>query len=253
VGDAVGDAVDGALKIIRKLGLDIEWHYWLGGQFWVGYGYSYYGPASLSFMIDVCGLKLDKDIMERAEAYRKVCESVSYICPNKDFVMVCARPSQINRNFQGRLHSESGMSISWPDGWGLWHLNGIGVPRWLIETPAEALKLEQFNSLKNADQKAEFIRKAGMVKMKGYGETIDKWDRHNDPWWAKSEYELLDMGKFMSETGFQKRYCPYIWMKNQTTGVYHLEGIDPKCKTIGEALDFQLGINEEEYSIGGIK
>ena len=44
VGDAIGDAVYGAIgdavhdavKIATKAGLTLNWHYWLGGQFWVG-------------------------------------------------------------------------------------------------------------------------------------------------------------------------------------------------------------------------
>jgi hypothetical protein len=75
--------------------------------------------------MDVCKLKLAKDIVERATAYRKVCESVNYIWPNRDFVMVCARPSRIEKNDQGRLHSLSDMAIKYPDGWGIHFLNGV--------------------------------------------------------------------------------------------------------------------------------
>jgi hypothetical protein len=90
----------------------------------VGYTW-YWGVAFVNFFFDICKLKLAKDIMERAEAYRRVCESVNYIWPNRDFVMVCARPTKILRDERGRLHSEIGKAIEYPDTWGLYMLHGI--------------------------------------------------------------------------------------------------------------------------------
>ena len=116
VGDAVDNAVEGAVRSAVRGAVrskKIAWHYWLGGQMWVGYWYG--SPSTTSFFFEVCNLKLSDDIMERAEAYRKICESVNYIWCNKDFVMVCARPSHIDRNAQGRLHSDKRMSIMYPD------------------------------------------------------------------------------------------------------------------------------------------
>lgn len=63
--------------------------------------------------------------MDRALAYRKVCESVNYIWPNRNFVLVCARPTKINRDDRGRLHSVIEKSIEYPDSWGLYHIDGI--------------------------------------------------------------------------------------------------------------------------------
>ena len=123
---AVSEAVRGEVReeIEREVrGADIKWHDWLGGQFWVGSWY--YGVSFANFFFDICELKLDKDIMERAEAYRKICESVNYMWLNTDFIMVCERPVKINRNKEDRLHSDKEKSIEYPDGWGLYHLNGV--------------------------------------------------------------------------------------------------------------------------------
>jgi len=150
VSDAVDDAVDSAVsdvnnavrdavRICKKLNLSIKWHYWLGGQFWVGWEGFWLGISSCDFLMNFCGLKLSKDITERAEAYRKVCESVNYIWPNRNFVIVCARPTKINRDQAGRLHSLIEKSIEYPDGWGLYHIHGVQFEedlwkRWLIKS-----------------------------------------------------------------------------------------------------------------------
>ena len=146
VGGAVGDAVRGAVGgavggAVRGSVKNIKWHYWLGGQFWVG---GWWGsPAFVSFFTDICDLKLDKDISERAEAYRRLSESVNYIWPNSDFVIVCARPTKILLDDSGRLHSETGHAIEYPDGWGISSWHGVVIPdRWITHkeiTPQQAL------------------------------------------------------------------------------------------------------------------
>ncbi|MCK9597783.1 MAG: hypothetical protein M0R06_02005 [Sphaerochaeta sp.] len=150
VRDAVGDAVSDAVSVsvrgsvdvavrgavlskdfnedvkstMNKYGVTkIDWHYWLGGQFWVGYWY--WGVAYQNFFVDICGLELEKDIDERRIAYRKICESVNYIWPNRNFVMVCDRPKEILRDDDGRLHSLDRKAISYGDGWGLYMIHGV--------------------------------------------------------------------------------------------------------------------------------
>lgn len=43
-------------------------------------------------------------------------------------------------------------------------------------------------------------------------------------------------------------------MKNQTTGVYHLEGIHPSCRTLYDALKMRYnGLNIKDFEIKDIK
>jgi len=170
VGDAVGDAVRGAVSIIKKFGLSISWHYWLGGQFWVG-GW-YWGVSFVNFFFDVCKLKLSKDILERALAYRKVCESVNYIWPNRDFVMVCARPTKINRDERGRLHSDTEKAIKYPDGWGLYCLQGIKFEeKWWKKIVGDEMTPEEVFAIDNQEHRRiayEYMDKAKMKTLKDF-------------------------------------------------------------------------------------
>jgi len=179
VHNAVRDAVDGAVSDAK-----LKWHYWFGGQFWVGYGYWFWGgPAFVSFFTKVCKLELSKDIMERAEAYQKVCQSVNYIWPNKDFVMVCARPQKINRDERGRLHSLTEKSIEYPDGWGLYHINGVRFDENLWKKVVnKELSGQEIMKIQDMEQR--------MIALKYYGaenllkdfntKQIDKSERGNE-------------------------------------------------------------------------
>ena len=190
---AVGDAVHGAVY-----GAKLNWHYWLGGQFWVGW-YWYGSPAVVSFFTEVCGLELDKDIQERAEAYQKVCESVNHIWPNKDFVMVCARPSYIGRDARGRLHSEEGMAIRYPDGWGLYVLNGVRMEQELHEKiVGKKLSFAEIMALKNIEHRmialkymnfGELMRGAG-------GKLVDKSSAKGNELWLLDNKDIFPRSEY---------------------------------------------------------
>ena len=231
VDDAVDDAVKTAVSIAKRAGVALSWHYWLGGQFWVG-GWYYWGITFANFFFDICKLKLSQDIMDRALAYRKVCESVNYIWPNRDFVMVCERPAKISRDDRGRLHCPDGKAIEYPDGWGLYYLHGVRVPEKLIITPADQLQPNEWINHDNAEVRAQFVRKFGVEHLKSYGTTVD----------VSEDYELIDLIKLFPR---RNSYTPYLFMKNPSTGTIHAEGVSEQCHTVIEALAWRDG--EIEY------
>ena len=231
VGDAVGGAVRGAvdgavetaISIAKKTGVSLSWHYWIGGQFWVGYWW--YGIAAVNFLFDICNLKLSKDIMERAEAYRKISESVNYIWPNSDFIMVCARPVKILRDERGRLHSEAGQAIEYPDGWGLYMLHGINFDAplyWKIVkkemTSKEAL------AIPSTDQRAIALQFIG-------GERL--MQDFNGKIIGKDEYgELVELTDLKDSNGEPYKYLRAL---NPENGQYVYLRTRPEFKTAQEA------------------
>ena len=139
----------------------------------------------------------------------------------------------------------------------------IEVPKWLYTAPAEELKPEYYFSLTNADVKAEFVKKIGINRLIELGTVVDSYENYPDnEMWAKSEYKIIDMSnlklaKVVSNVGKALKffeYAPYLYMKNQTTGVYHLEGLHPRCKTLYDAIKMRYnGLNIKDYDIKDIK
>ena len=230
VGSAVGNAVYDAVEdAIKRLNLNIQWHYWMGGQFWVG-GW-YYGNAYLDFFIEGCNLKLSEDILERYEIYKKINESVNYWWPNRKFVMVCARPMQIYRNSQGQLHCENDLAIKYPDGWGLWMLNGVKVTENIVTTEANKLDCNLVLKEKNAEVRREIVRKIGIERAINQlgAKSIEKTD----------VYELLNFDCI------DGHFRPYLKMFNPSIETWHIEGVHPDCDTIEKALAWRD--NENKY------
>lgn len=148
--------------------------------------------------------------------------------------------------------------------------NRLEVPKWLYITPAEDLKAEDyFLLIDNADLRAEFVKKIGLKKLIDLGTEIDTYENYPDnEMWTKSEYKIIDMHEIvppreiitLSNTGISRKtanayeYAPFLYMKNQTTGEYHLEGIHPRCKTLYDAIKMRYnGLNIKNYDIKDIK
>jgi hypothetical protein len=217
--------------------VSLAWHYWLGGQFWVG-GW-YWGVAFVSFFFDICKLKLSKDIMERALAYRKVCESVNYIWPNSDFVMVCERPTKINRDAQGRLHSITEMAIEYPDGWGLYYINGVqfDYELWSAISTGSLFPAAIF-SITNMEQRRiayEHMDKARMATLPGLT-VLDE---------SKDKYGLNQRIISFTVEGFDQPFFYYHCVCPSTGREYYLE---TKQKTCEAAKAMSFGLEEIEFT-----
>jgi hypothetical protein len=133
----------------------------------------------------------------------------------------------------------------------LFYLHGVKVPEWLVMTPAERLDPARYAEIGNADAKAEFIRKIGVERMVGLGRVVDTWENYSEDWWTKSEYQLVDMSPIFTTL----KYAPYLKMKNQTLGVYHLEPVAKECRTVKDAIRLTRwkGRDPDDYRTVNIK
>ena len=98
------------------------------------------------------------------------------------------------------------------------------------------------------------------------GKLIDSYENYpENEWWAKSEYKLIDMKRILIQkvtknfnTGktytANYDYAPFLFMKNQTTGEYYLEGVSPNCRDLYDAIKMRYkGLDLPSYEIQDIK
>ncbi len=145
------------------------------------------------------------------------------------------------------------------------YCDGIRVPSWLYKAEKNDLKISDFYNTENADIRSIFVKKAGIEKFIELGLLIDSWENYPDnEWWAKSEYKLLDMKNILIKGRYVRNgqtdsiirydYAPFLCMKNQTTGEYHLEGVSPDCRNLYDALKMRYKmLNLPDYEIKEIK
>ena len=197
------------------------------------YMFSYY-----DFFVAEKIVTVDAELKQKLDAWFATAK-LGLIYPLDDVCIVCQKPTAIHVNERGQLHNENGKAIDYGN-YSFYSLNGITVPEYLVMTPSEDLSMDFFTNEKNADVKAEFVRKYGVERMLELGKKVDSfenYDQEEQPWWWKSEYELHDMAVLFEGLEYQ----PYLKMKNQTTGIWHVEAVSPACTTLRDAIKERFG------------
>jgi hypothetical protein len=165
----------------------------------------------------------------------------------QDMCVVSEKPSLVKLNEAGVIHCDGGPAIEYV-GYGdikIYALNGVIVPDWLAIIPAQKIPVDRIHEIKNADVKAEFVRKIGVERLLEMGKKIDSHESYSDEWWTKSEYELWDLNCLFPNVD----YAPHLKMLNQTTKIWHVEAVSPDCKTIDDALKDRYGRNVQIVGI----
>lgn len=166
---------------------------------------------------DVLKVAMHEDYLQ----LRKVMH-FNLIYPLTKFCIFCEKPLAICRNNSNQLHNEKGPALSYPGDWHIYALNGVRLPRELVETPADQLDPAIILKIRNAEIRRELVRKLGMQR-------IFKTLKHKIIE-SQEDYRLVEIDL---QDG---RRRPYLFMKNPSIDTWHIEGVPPEIKTIESAL-----------------
>jgi hypothetical protein len=122
-----------------------------------------------------------------------------------------------------QLHAVNGPAVSWHEGEEqFFFLNGVHVPREIVETPASELDPRLLLKERNTEVRREIVRKIGIERVCEVleAECLDRQGNY--------ELLLLNLGDW--------RTRPFLKMRNPSIGVYHIEGVAPECRTVAQAL-----------------
>ncbi len=145
---------------------------------------------------------------------------------HQNFCMISERPVELHLNAQQQPHCETGPFCKWNDGSALYALNGVRMPKSLVETPAEKISPVRVLQENNVDIRRELIRKIGIERMLSQlpHKTMS----------VRGNYELLSVQ--LSDTMPDARY---LKMVNPSVGCFHLEGVAAECSTVEQALNWR--------------
>ena len=174
--------------------------------------------------------------------FTDVQEYLHYFFVFKDHVFISEKPTEIY--FKGtRLHNEKGMAVKYSDGWGLYSINGMSVPSWLVETPAEQIDPQKALDEKNADVQREIIRKVGyerVMKVAG-AKTIDDWIDTKTG--LKYSLKVMTIG-----SNINRRFLCYEHAS--VPGIYYAKPVPLECDKCWQARAFQLSVLDREQIKG---
>lgn len=183
-----------------------------------------------------CGLNIDE-----LDPLKEISKIVGWFAPFSGIVVFSDKPIEchtiLNNRGNNILHKDDSAALLYGDGYALWYLNGIEVPREIVETPADLLDAKLIQTEKNADVRREIIRKIGIkrvIEQLG-AKTIEKATIGN------CDYELV-----MLTVNDTKR--PYLKMKDATTDETYIEGVPPNITTVKSALAWRENEEENTYA-----
>jgi hypothetical protein len=160
VDDQVRDQVRGQVRgqVLREFALSSQ--FW-GSQWWIGW------IAWSTYFRDVCDLELAKDLWARVEPIEGAERTAWAWWPQKHYVVVCDRPSTINREQLAesgwnshRLHCDTGPAVQFRDGYAVWAIHGVRVTEQIVMHP-ETITVDDIWAETNAEVRRVMIDQLG--------------------------------------------------------------------------------------------
>jgi hypothetical protein len=189
-------------------------------------GYGNHDAGWLSFY-DFFLTEVKLSVVEPLRPLIELASHCNWYFPFEEVVIMCERP--IAMYFKdNNLHKDGGMALEYSDGFGVYSLNGVLMPKEYVLTPANKLDPKIVLKEQNAEVRRELVRKIGVnVLIEALGAKVLD---------AKGTYELLslDLG--------DGNYRPYLKMKNPSIDAIHVEGVHPTCTTVSAALAWRNGL-----------
>lgn len=193
--------------------------FYQGGNMWCGW------LACQTFFRYIAKIDID---FSKWNCYEKLGELSGFRFVHKEFCIVSEKPVILKTTKRENTylpHCENGPYIQWADGFGIFALNGIIVPRWLVETSSENIPIEKYFVETNVEIRKEIYRKIGAERFlkASNSELIDEWIPQ------KNEIETLTGDRntyelYLLDLGFEKfKYLKMALTDKQGLTSYYLE------------------------------
>ena len=188
-------------------------------------GYGQHDASWLGYY-DYCKTACDLgDETHKLGGLWQIAQNAGWFLPCKRMCWVSERHCKLHRNAEGQLHNDQEMALAYPDGWGIYALNGVFMQPEHVLTKAEELDPGLILSEANVDIRRELLRKIGIERflLRAKHQTLDK----------VGNYELLSIDLL----GI--RAAKFLKMLNPSIGVWHVEGVHPSCQTVEHAINWR--------------
>lgn len=190
--------------------------------------------------------RLGVDGLNPWEGQQIVAQSAYWWWSFRHFAVLSERPRHIRRDEQGRLHSETGTAIEWPDGWGfhVWH--GTRVPEWVIREPTVERAMAETNS---EIRRAAFERIGWADAIQALG--MERIDVCDDPGNQGRPLALYRMPDALANDLYGRRVnlllmCNGSPDRDGSQRLY-AETVPARTATALEAAAWQYGVTKDVY------
>jgi len=175
--------------------------------------------------------KLYTEFLKHSQEYHMVW-LFPEICFVSDF------PKHIKLNDNKQLHSFDVPALHYRDGYALFYSNGIKMKKEYVETPADKITKDMYLKEKNADMKAEIVKKVGNDRLT---ELLDPTIIDTLKTAKGGKYEFMEIAFSTGQKHkFLKMNCP-------SSKKTHILGMDDSCKDAIDAYCMLNDITRDEF------
>lgn len=188
--------------------------------------------AFYDFFKEVCKLEAQTN---KLSGLWKISKNAGWYLPHQNICWISERHNFLSQNNEGRLHNDKRMAVSYPDGFGIYALNGVRFPEelWKKVTSKE-MSFNEILKIVDIDQRTQAMKYCKEGAREFYTriggkviDTVTKLDINTEP----VKYELWELPKgdiFTKNVHYVIYNCP-------STGKEYTKGV-PEFKTVAEAL-----------------
>jgi hypothetical protein len=190
---------------------------------------------------DVVGLV---DLTAKLSGLWELAQSAGWALPYQHICWVSERHNVLARDDRGRLHSLTGPACAYPDGFAIYAVHGVTVPRYVIEQPRE-IDVARIEAETNAEVRrvmiyrhGENVSGAAAYTRDSGAERLDHDERFGTLWRRNvPDDEPIVMIEVVNSTpephGSRKRY----WLR-----------VPPNTTTAHDAVAWTFGIPAKDYA-----
>ena len=167
----------------------------------------------------------------------RVARNAGWWWPFANAVILTERPCRLLRDDRNRLHSEDGMAIKYPDGWGVYAIHGVRVPSFVVEAPG-SMTVAQIREEGNAEVKRIMRERFGESRyLSESGATVIDVDSVG----IESKNGSPDIIRALMKDDESRIFL--VGSDGSTKRTYHME-VPSTIKTCREAHSFLCGFDE---------
>lgn len=173
-----------------------------------------YWAVAYDFAQNECNADLSQDKLNRFLSYN---HNVTYAIPYENVWFVSRKPTSVKFKNR-RLHGDGEQSVSFRDGWGLWHYEGVALREKKYQCHPSQWKPEWIDEEINADVRTALLSGIGYDRWisETGGKVIHEQTIHGLHYWLIERYDA-GIGKML-----------FLKMENGTIkNVFHVEPVEP--------------------------
>ncbi len=196
-----------------------------------------------SFFHNECGLVKQT---EKLAGLFALCASANWAIPCKDICFVSERHHRLLRDSRGSLHCADGPAVSYPDGFSIWAWHGVRVSQDIIEKP-DTITMERILKEENSEVRRVMIERRGFewffaqAQSKLLDSAVQRVlpPHDNGQTWVNELHEIKSVNDG-EPIVLLRLVCP-------STLRQYVERVHPECRTVREAIGWQLRVPREQW------